>query len=202
MFHVKLEALRELVDVDDRQEALLDRFGRWLVEEALPAGGIGPEEAGIVVDRHIIDSLAFSLAFPSPPASLVDVGSGVGLPGIPLGILWPDTRVRLLDRSSRRTDLAARAIRVLSLPNVTAETADLRHWSTKTPAFVGRAVVRVDEWPAIARRILAPGGVGVVGVAPDAVLPEAVAGLKLERLETGLVVLDRPISFLKMTACD
>lgn len=113
-------------DVSGRQLESMERFAGWLRAEAIPAGGIGRGERDRIHERHLLDSLAFANGLTAQtPASLLDVGSGVGLPGIPLAILLPDTEVTLLDRSGRRTRLARRAVRVLGLANVRVEQADI-----------------------------------------------------------------------------
>ena len=137
-FHVEhLEPIRLLasefgVILDDAQLRALDRYATWLVAEATMAGGIGPNEADTVIDRHLLDSLSFLAPLDSPPGSLLDVGSGVGLPGIPLAIALPETDVVLVDRSGRRCTLLNRAIRVLDLENaevVQADVSEVRRWA-------------------------------------------------------------------------
>ena len=134
MFHVKHHDLAPAAPLaaeyhrhlDDVQMAALGRFSDWLVEEALPAGGIGPNEIPNLVDRHVLDSLTYlQPLIDLEVTSLLDVGSGVGLPGIPLAIALPATDVVLLDRSGRRRRLAQRAVRVLGLDNVTVRQQDI-----------------------------------------------------------------------------
>ena len=112
--------------LDDDQLEMLGEFAAWLEKEALPAGGIGPDEAPRIWDRHICDSLSFARGWPSgPPAKAIDVGSGVGLPGVPLAILWPSTDFVLLDRSGRRVELLRRLLRVQQIDNVELIQGDL-----------------------------------------------------------------------------
>ena len=99
---------------------LLARFRAFLEQEAIPAGGLGPAEVDRLADRHLHDSLGFSVAWHGepPPDRLFDIGSGVGLPGIPLAILWPNTEVTLVERSGRRARLLRRSARILGLSGV------------------------------------------------------------------------------------
>jgi 16S rRNA (guanine527-N7)-methyltransferase len=144
----------------------LHRYVDWLLSEALPSGGIGPEEAPRVWDRHICDSLAFARAWCDEPGPRlgVDVGSGVGLPGIPLAILWPTSRWTLLDRSGRRSDLLRRAVRVLDLANVAVVHGTYEEHRGAYEAVVARGV----RAPAILAEgiahLLAPGGRAVFGL--------------------------------------
>ena len=123
MFHVKHELWQRVTSTGGRrlnpnQIERLARFQEWLVTEAVPAGGLGPNEVDRVARRHVADSLLFASVLEGSPEHIRDLGSGVGLPGIPLAILLPESRVELVDRSGRRTDLIKRAVRVLGLPNV------------------------------------------------------------------------------------
>lgn len=158
---------------DPTAVAQWERFGQWLREEAAVAGGIGPNEADRVYSRHVADSLLFAGAWPPPhpPARLVDLGSGVGLPGIPLAILWPQTQVTLVDRSGRRVDLAKRAVRVLDLANVTVEQRDADRSGLQAEMVVARAAADPAVVRAWAGQIVTPGGCIVVagshGSEPD-----------------------------------
>lgn len=125
------------------QLALLQRFGDFLAAEALPAGGIGPNEADRIDERHLVDSLLFAAGWDriDPPRRLVDLGSGVGLPGIPLAILWPASRVTLIDKGGRRTDLARRAVRILALSNVEVVQAEAATFLVEVPMGAGDLIV-------------------------------------------------------------
>lgn len=142
----------------------LSAYAVWLMSEATTAGGLGPQEAERLWQRHIFDSAAFTLGWPVPPESCVDLGSGAGLPGIVLGILWPATELRLVDRSGRRTRLVRRAIRVLDLPNVTVWESDIRQVSRGQEAAVMRAVLPPPAAIRAFGRLLAPEGRGVLGL--------------------------------------
>jgi 16S rRNA (guanine527-N7)-methyltransferase len=125
--------------LDDARLRALERYATWLVDEASRAGGIGPNEADSVIDRHILDSLTFLGPIDHPPNSLLDVGSGVGLPGIPLAIALPDTEVILVDRSGRRCALLHRAIRVLDLENVEIVQAEVSEVQRRVDVAASRA---------------------------------------------------------------
>ncbi len=70
--------------------------------------------------RHLLDSLALAPAWSAatPPATLADVGSGAGLPGIPLAILWPQTQVTLIESIGKKATFLAHVATELQLANV------------------------------------------------------------------------------------
>ena len=144
----------------------MEKFAWWLAEEAIPAGGLGPSEQPVLFSRHLADSLLFAGGWTSSgrsPGSLLDVGAGVGLPGLPLAIAWPGTEVTLLDRSSRRADLARRAVRVLGLTNVRVVTAQLREWQEAADLIVCRAVGSPSVLRKEFSRLLRPNAMAVIG---------------------------------------
>jgi 16S rRNA (guanine527-N7)-methyltransferase len=144
----------------------LDRlaiYERWLGNEAIAAGGLGPGELHRLHDRHVGDSLLFAVGLDPTPAHVLDLGSGVGLPGIPLAILLGATRFTLLDRSRRRVDLMRRAVRILELENVTVEQGEIEDWPDLEMAVVSRATLPPDRASALISPLLQPGGVAVLG---------------------------------------
>ncbi|MBT8214258.1 MAG: class I SAM-dependent methyltransferase [Acidimicrobiia bacterium] len=159
--------------LDDQQLASLATFADWLIDEAIPAGGLGPNEAERVWVRHVADSLTFATGWTTQPTEVLDVGTGVGLPGIPLAILWPDSRVMLLDRGGRRTRLLERVVRILDLPNVIVTRRDVDDVSGQFDGVVFRGSVPAKRTPEVARRLLAPGGTSVVGLSRRSEPPQS-----------------------------
>lgn len=141
----------------------LDHYRQWLVSEALQAGGIGPDEPERVDARHIGDSLLFAAGFEDDPERVVDLGSGVGLPGIPLSILLPDSHFDLVDRSGKRVDLMKRVVAILDLPNVEVFQGEISLVTATYPAVVSRATLTPDETSKELSRLLEPSGQAVIG---------------------------------------
>ena len=147
----------------DRLERL-ERFGTWLTTEAIPAGGLGPREADRIWDRHIADSLTFGAGWTAPPVEILDIGTGVGLPGIPLAVLWPDCAVTLLDRGGRRIRLLTRAVAVLGLDNVHVAQGDAFDVADEWKGLTFRGSVRAPEAVGLANRRLTEDGTAVFGL--------------------------------------
>jgi 16S rRNA (guanine527-N7)-methyltransferase len=139
----------------------LERYRDWLESEAVIAGGIGPAESTRLAERHIGDSLLFLHALPAE-GPVLDVGTGVGLPGIPLAIARPGVDFILLDRSERRVDLTRRAVRILNLPKVQVVRGDLRDWDGSVPAVVSRATMSPSDLLPMLQRLVDPGGLAIL----------------------------------------
>jgi 16S rRNA G527 N7-methylase RsmG len=191
------------VELSVDQLALLNRYAEWLVADAIPAGGVGPAEGARIIDRHVADSLVFGIGWvDNVPATLIDVGSGVGLPGIPLAIAYPGIAVTLLDRSERRTALAGRALRILSLTNAVAVQGDVSHLTSRYGAATFRASLPIIDALDAARTTLGIGGTAVIGLSrsrPPAQTPTAERGETIQLLETPEGILDSPAWHLRMT---
>ncbi len=183
----------------ERGRLQLARLGEWLAEEAIAAGGLGPNEAGRIEERHLADSILFARGWdpPDPPSTLVDLGSGVGLPGLPLAILWPETRVTLVDRSQRRVTLARRAIRILDLGNVEAVCDEAGAVSGGFDMVVARAAAPPEAVRGWGLRLLSPGGTMVIGGSHRAP-PEAASGEVVVEVERG--ILDRTVWLRMITS--
>jgi 16S rRNA (guanine527-N7)-methyltransferase len=182
----------------DAQLRSLEVFGSWLRDEAIPAGGVGPNETERISGRHLADSLLFAGAWPppDPPATVVDLGSGVGLPGVPLSILWPQSRVSLVERSGRRVDSMRRVRRMLDLENVEVIQGDAARVEMTADLVVARGAAEADVVKRWGRRIVLPGGRIVVGGSHTSP-PAALEGEMI--IEVPVEILDHPV-WLRMMA--
>lgn len=148
------------------QMKVLAAFHHWLGSEATEAGMIGPNEGTRLWTRHIGDSATFAVGWRGgqPPPEIVDLGSGAGLPGIPLAVVWPDTSFRLVDRSESRCRVLRRGLRVMGLKNATVECSDATTLSSRSvKGLVMRAFLPPKEAVRLAGRLLAPGATAVIG---------------------------------------
>src|SRR4051812_3842296 len=78
------------------------RDAAWLATEGVVRGLIGPREAPRLWDRHLLNCAVLA-ELVAPDATLADIGSGAGLPGLPLAIARPDLRISLVEPLLRRT---------------------------------------------------------------------------------------------------
>ncbi len=141
----------------------LMQYRDWLGDEGIRGGGLGRGEGDRIDRRHIGDSLLFSRFIESATDEVWDLGSGVGLPGIPLAVVMPGTRFVLVDRSARRTELARRIIRILQLENVQVIQDDFKSLEVRAKTIVSRATLPPPKAGRLFSELLAGGGRAVVG---------------------------------------
>ncbi|MFE9422438.1 16S rRNA (guanine(527)-N(7))-methyltransferase RsmG [Kitasatospora sp. NPDC006697] len=94
------------------------RYAEFLATAGVQRGLIGPREVPRLWDRHVLNCAVLAELLPEG-ASLCDVGSGAGLPGIPVALARPDLSVTLLEPLLRRTNFLEEVVRELGLENVT-----------------------------------------------------------------------------------
>lgn len=189
--------------LDGPQRGQLQSYADWMASEAVPAGGLGPKEGARLWSRHIGDSLSFAAGWRGdPPSELLDVGSGVGLPGIPLAILWPGTTVTLLDRGGRRTRLLNRIRRILDLPNVIVAQADVFAVADEWHALTFRGAVKAPEAVGLSARMLHVGGRSVLGLSRRPALPDTARDLVgiATALQLSTEIIEVPTEILDGTA--
>lgn len=121
-----------------------------------------------MLSRHIIDSLAILPYLAAP--SLLDVGTGGGLPGIPAAIARPDCTVTLLDSNSKKTRFLQQVKAELGLSNVTVVHGRVEQVSLPQFAIItARAFASIDDIIQLAGQHCQPGGELVLmkGVYPE-----------------------------------
>ena len=90
------------------------RFAELLAGPGRDQGVIGPRELPRLWDRHLVNSAYVGRVVP-PGATVLDVGSGAGLPGIPLALARPDLHVTLLEPMARRVAWLEETVAALGL---------------------------------------------------------------------------------------
>ncbi|MEO6968049.1 MAG: 16S rRNA (guanine(527)-N(7))-methyltransferase RsmG [Rhodanobacteraceae bacterium] len=136
-----------------RQLDYLELLQRWNGAYNLTA----VRDPGEMVTRHLLDSLAI-LPFVEGD-TLADVGSGAGLPGIPLAIAAPERRVTLVDSHGKKTRFLREAARALPLPNVRVEQGRVQDLQGTFGCITARAFASLAEMLAWGGHALAPAGV-------------------------------------------
>ncbi len=137
------------------------RYAEILAGAGVERGLIGPREADRLWDRHLLNSAALGELL-GPGEQIADIGSGAGLPGIPLALARPDLRVTLIEPLLRRSEFLQEVVAELGL-DVTvvrgrAEEQAVRQRVGEMDAVVSRAVASLDKLAKWSMPLLRPGG--------------------------------------------
>lgn len=139
--------------------ALAEAYAARLADTGISHGLIGPAEAPRLWERHVLNSAVVHPGL-ADGASVADVGSGAGLPGIPLAIVRPDLRVTLVDPLLRRTSWLEETVADLGLDNVRVVRGRAESlWGVERFRHVtARAVARTGELARLTLPLLEAGG--------------------------------------------
>jgi 16S rRNA (guanine527-N7)-methyltransferase len=139
---------------------LAEAYVELLATAGVERGLIGPRETPRLWDRHVLNCLALSEAL-APGASLVDLGSGAGLPGLVLAIGRPDLEVTLVEPLLRRATFLDEAVATLGLDRVRVlrDRAEGLHGQGRFDVVTARALAPLDRLLGWAMPLVAPTGV-------------------------------------------
>lgn len=113
----QVELRSTISEIFGERAALAHTYANLLITDGIERGVLGPREADRVWPRHMFNSAALAGLLPVG-ARVVDLGSGAGLPGIPLALARPDLTMVLLEPMQRRASFLRDCLAVLDLPRV------------------------------------------------------------------------------------
>jgi 16S rRNA (guanine527-N7)-methyltransferase len=142
--------------IESQLAALGDRYGlsagatgglhnllRILTEDPLAPTAV--HDPVKVIDDHLADSLvALELAQIRDAETIADLGSGAGVPGLPLAIALPETAFSLVESSARKCDFIRRAVNACDLLNISVIHARIEQWSAQVDVVTARALAPLE----------------------------------------------------------
>lgn len=139
--------------------AAAERYAALLATEGVVRGLIGPREAPRLWERHLLNCAVLEELLPRD-ASVCDIGSGAGLPGLVLAIARPDLQITLVEPLLRRTTFLSEVVEQLGLSGVEVvrERADALHGSRRFDVVTSRAVAPLSRLLAWSMPLVAPHG--------------------------------------------
>ena len=150
------DALGLQCDAGQRQQLLayLQLLHKWNAAYNLTA----VRDPALMVTRHLLDSLAVAPYLPAGKA--IDVGTGAGLPGVPLAILLPQRQFALLDSNGKKTRFLFQVKTALSLDNMQVHHQRVESFqpSGYYDVVLSRAYASLRDMVSSCRHLLAPGG--------------------------------------------
>jgi 16S rRNA (guanine527-N7)-methyltransferase len=203
MFHVKHD---QLIAAYPQAEGLLSGFANWLAGAGLERGLLGPREVDRIWDRHIANCAVVEQLI-APNSTVIDIGSGAGLPGVAIAIVRPDLQMTLVEPLLRRSDFLSEMIADLGLAQQIqvvrsrAEQAQIE----RADIVTARAVAPLAKLLGWSLPHVAPGGqvLAMKGSTAAQEIEDAAKVLKgrtasIEKCGTGIV--DPPTTVVRVTA--
>jgi 16S rRNA (guanine527-N7)-methyltransferase len=177
------------------QEEAIASFAQFLIGAGIERGLIGPREGDRIWDRHIFNCLPVTQLLPNG-ASLFDIGSGAGLPGIVIALARPDLQVTLIEPLERRVEFLNEA--VAAIPDLPFPIQVIRGRSQdikKSADFVtARAVAPLEKLKKMSWHMVKTGG-SLLAMKGESAASEMVGvkgaelhEIKLEGIELGRVI--------------
>jgi 16S rRNA (guanine527-N7)-methyltransferase len=177
------------------QEDAIRAYAEFLTTAGIERGLIGPREGERIWERHIFNCLPVTQLLPQG-ASLFDIGSGAGLPGIVIALARPDLKVTLIEPLERRVEFLNEAVAAIAAGGVEIEVIRGRAQDVKKSAdFVtARAVAPMEKLKKMSWHMVKTGG-SLLAMKGESAASEMVGikgaelhEIKLEGIELGRVI--------------
>jgi 16S rRNA (guanine527-N7)-methyltransferase len=177
------------------QEDAIRAYAEFLTTAGIERGLIGPREGERIWERHIFNCLPVTQLLPQG-ASLFDIGSGAGLPGIVIALARPDLKVTLIEPLERRVEFLNEAVTAIAAGGVEIEVIRGRAQDVKKSAdFVtARAVAPMEKLKKMCWHMVKTGG-SLLAMKGESAANEMVGvkgaelhEIKLEGIELGRVI--------------
>ncbi len=137
-----------------------------------------------MVGAHLLDSLSVVPLLSGE--DVLDVGSGAGLPGIPIAVVKPNCKVTLLDSNHKKAAFLRQAVADLALKNTNVVCDRVESWAAPTEfdVIISRAFSDLGEFVSLTSRLLAPGGVlaAMKGLYPFEELERLPSGFRVKEI--------------------
>jgi len=121
-------------------------------------GLLGPREVPRLWDRHLLNCAVVAELIDPPRGTLLDIGSGAGLPGLVLAMVLPGMEVTLLEPMERRCRFLAECVTELRLENVSVLRGRAEDVRVKADVVTARAVAPLPRLAELAVNVVRPGG--------------------------------------------
>jgi 16S rRNA (guanine527-N7)-methyltransferase len=177
------------------QEDAIRAYAEFLTTAGIERGLIGPREGERIWERHIFNCLPVTQLLPQG-ASLFDIGSGAGLPGIVIALARPDLKVTLIEPLERRVEFLNEAVAAIAAAGVEIEVIRGRAQDVKKSAdFVtARAVAPMEKLKKMSWHMVKTGG-SLLAMKGESAANEMVGikgaelhEIKLEGIELGRII--------------
>lgn len=189
---VSRETLIDLYFPSKKEE--IQRFAEFLATAGIERGLVGPREGERIWERHIFNSLPVISLIPEG-SSVIDIGSGAGLPGIPIALARPDVNVTLIEPLQRRVDFLNEAVVGLGITVLRGRAQDFK---IKADFVTARAVAPLERLKTMGWHLVKKGG-SLLAIKGESAAEEVakVTGAHLYEIELEGLPVGRVISLQK-----
>lgn len=187
------------------------RFVSLLATAGVERGLLGPREIPRLWERHLLNCAMVAELVP-PAATVVDIGSGAGLPGLVIAMLRPQVQMTLLEPMLRRTTFLGECIAELGLGNVTVQRGRAEEMAGvfRADIAISRAVAPLDRLVQLSVGVIRPGGtiLALKGEQAPAEIDEAAPVLRrlrvrsAEVLRVGHGIVEPPATVVRILTAD
>ena len=186
----------------------ISRYAEILATWGIERGLIGPKEGDRIWERHIANCIPITTLI-EEGASLLDIGSGAGLPGIVIALARPDLKVTLLEPLQRRFDFLSAVVAELKL-DIAVARGRAENFRGSFQVVTARAVAPLPKLLTVSWHLVAPGGavLAMKGEAAQEELAEAevearkvfkkVAKTQIHEIQLGELPLARVVEIIKV----
>jgi 16S rRNA (guanine527-N7)-methyltransferase len=158
-------------DLSESEADQFDKYLNILIKWQKIHRLLGSSDPYWIVDRIFLDSLLFLRVLPSGAREILDVGSGAGIPGIPLKLIVPDLRLTMVESRQRRASFLSTVVRELSLRDVKVIPQRLESIvgedSDYFDAIVARCAGGVGYLFGLGAQLVRPGGIVIASGPPE-----------------------------------
>ena len=158
----------------------LDLLTKWQRSHRL----VGSTRRAWLIENVVMDSLRFLDLVPRDAERLVDIGSGAGIPGIPIAVVRPSVEIVMVEAMRRRVSFLATVIRELTLANASVVESRVERLGSEHERKFDIAVMRCagtsEELVPQAKRLVRPGGVVVASASPGQPATDSAGGKLVE----------------------
>ena len=146
------------LELSPDQIRLLLSFEALLSAQALPSGLVSTADEGRLLERHVLDCLRAARAVEDRDREAFDLGSGAGLPGIPVAIACPRLRLHLVEARGHRSAVLEQMIRELGVGNTEVAHSRIELIPGTADLCFARALAPLERSWELSERLLRPGG--------------------------------------------
>ena len=151
--------IKTLEKIDKKKVELLNTFSKILIEENKKINLISRKDIDSVFDHHILHSLMIAKLFKfNRNDTIIDIGTGGGLPGIPLAIYFNESKFTLIDSINKKINVIKMIAEKLNLNNVEIECKRSENMTKKFNIILGRGVTNIETFFKMNKHLLKKNG--------------------------------------------